>query len=132
MDPPSTEGAATQTVEARMDHLPGTACSGSPRLADPARSRTRADAGGGRRVSERCIPLCRGVTSSGSECPGLLHRPQLTEPPDADPHVRWCGRGVAGESRLPPIPIVGGLGVERCLWDPKWDPENSGCLAGTQ
>ena len=47
----------------------------------------------------------RGITSSGSECPGLLHRPQLTEPPDADPHVRWCGRGVTGESRLPPIPI---------------------------
>ena len=37
----------------------------------------------------------------------MLHRPQLTEPPDADPHVRWCGRGVAGESRLPPIPIAG-------------------------
>ena len=28
----------------------------------------------------------------------------LTEPPDADPHVRWCGRG-AGLAR-PPIPIV--------------------------
>src|SRR5450755_2622969 len=28
---------------------------------------------------------------------------QLLEPPDADPHVRWCGRG--GAARLPPIPI---------------------------
>ena len=27
----------------------------------------------------------------------------LTEPPYADPHVRWCGRG--GAARLPPIPI---------------------------
>jgi hypothetical protein len=27
--------------------------------------------------------------------------PQLTEPPDADPHVRWCGRGVAGITRYP-------------------------------
>jgi RNA-directed DNA polymerase len=27
----------------------------------------------------------------------------LTEPPDADPHVRWCGRG--GEATLPPIPM---------------------------
>jgi hypothetical protein len=29
---------------------------------------------------------------------------QPAEPPDADPHVRWCGRGEA--ARLPPIPIV--------------------------
>ena len=28
---------------------------------------------------------------------------QPAEPPDADPHVRWCGRGEA--ARLPPIPI---------------------------
>jgi len=28
---------------------------------------------------------------------------QLIEPPDADPLVRWCGRG--GAARLPPIPI---------------------------
>ena len=32
----------------------------------------------------------------------------LTEPPYADPHVRWCGRG--GAARLPPIPIVAGGG----------------------
>src|ERR1019366_8049579 len=31
-------------------------------------------------------------------------RAQVTEPPDADPHVRWCGRG--GAVRLPPIPIT--------------------------
>ena len=30
---------------------------------------------------------------------------QVAEPPYADPHVRWCGRG--GAARLPPIPIVG-------------------------
>ena len=28
---------------------------------------------------------------------------QPAEPPYADPHVRWCGRG--GAARLPPIPI---------------------------
>src|SRR5260370_12415936 len=28
---------------------------------------------------------------------------QSTEPPYADPHVRWCGRG--GEVTFPPIPI---------------------------
>ena len=37
--------------------------------------------------------------------PGLTVRcmTQPAEPPDADPHVRWCGRGEA--ARLPPIPI---------------------------
>jgi hypothetical protein len=28
---------------------------------------------------------------------------QTNEPPYADPHVRWCGRGEA--AKLPPIPI---------------------------
>src|ERR1700746_3420895 len=31
-------------------------------------------------------------------------RAQLTEPPYADPHVRWCGRG--GRATVPPMPIV--------------------------
>src|SRR6185436_12916534 len=31
-------------------------------------------------------------------------RAQSAEPPDADPHVRWCGRG--GAVRPPPIPIA--------------------------
>src|SRR5712691_10807786 len=30
-------------------------------------------------------------------------RAQLTEPPYADPHVRWCGRG--GRATVPPMPI---------------------------
>ena len=38
--------------------------------------------------------------------PRLAASPQPTEPPDADPHVRWCGRGLAGEP-LTPIPIQG-------------------------
>ena len=37
--------------------------------------------------------------------PRLAGSPQLSEPPDTDPYVRWCGRGVAGHSLLPPIPI---------------------------
>jgi hypothetical protein len=28
---------------------------------------------------------------------------QLTEPPYADRHVRWCGRG--GRATVPPMPI---------------------------
>ncbi len=37
--------------------------------------------------------------------PRLTVKPiaEPAEPPDADPHVRWCGRG--GAVRLPPIPI---------------------------
>src|SRR5229473_174155 len=31
-------------------------------------------------------------------------RAQLTEPPYADPHVRWCGRG--GRATVPPMPIL--------------------------
>lgn len=27
------------------------------------------------------------------EVPRLADEPQPAEPPDADPHVRWCGRG---------------------------------------
>src|SRR5208283_486040 len=32
------------------------------------------------------------------------HLAQPAEPPYADPHVRWCGRG--GRATVPPIPIV--------------------------
>ena len=31
----------------------------------------------------------------------MTYEPQLTEPPDADPHVRWCGRGTAGITGCP-------------------------------
>src|SRR5439155_3723503 len=34
-----------------------------------------------------------------------LARTQLAEPPDADPHVRWCGRGEW--ATVPPMPIGG-------------------------
>lgn len=49
----------------------------------------------------------------------FISNPKL-EPPDADPHVRWCGRG--GAVRLPPIPIKSGSNtssrpeVFRGLW----------------
>ena len=36
----------------------------------------------------------------------LVRDPQPFEPPDADPHVRWCGREVGENSLLLPIPIV--------------------------
>jgi hypothetical protein len=39
-----------------------------------------------------------------------LGRTQLAEPPDADPHVRWCGRGEWATT--PPMPIAG---AQNCL-----------------
>ena len=39
---------------------------------------------------------------------GARGKPQLLEPPDADPHVRWCGRGE--DESPPPIPICGYCG----------------------
>jgi hypothetical protein len=35
---------------------------------------------------------------------GTRGRPQLLEPPGADPHAGWCGRGEA--AKPPPIPIA--------------------------
>src|SRR5208337_6343 len=60
----------------------GEACKGTRRAAKPPSA--------GRSLNLR--PLCG---SAGD---------QLIEPPDADPLVRWCGRG--GAARLPPIPIA--------------------------
>ncbi len=31
----------------------------------------------------------------------MTYEPQLTEPPDADPLVRWCGRETAGITGCP-------------------------------
>src|SRR5258708_16202481 len=42
-----------------------------------------------RRRESRCLQVC------------LCREPQHSEPPDADPHVRWCGRGVAGLTGYP-------------------------------
>jgi len=39
-------------------------------------------------------------------------RAQFTEPPYADPHVRWCGRGEWATT--PPMPISLGVFLVRC------------------
>jgi len=44
--------------------------------------------------SVRCTLLCRDHTSIGSEYPACRITLNSLEPPDADPHVRWCGRGM--------------------------------------
>src|SRR5258705_11944095 len=53
--------------------------------------------GGQSRSVERLLRLAR---SSRAHCYGLA---QPTEPPDADPHIRWCGRGEWVTT--PPMPI---------------------------
>src|SRR6185437_2713401 len=45
--------------------------------------------------------LLRLARDSEIDCSSIA---QPAEPPDADPHVRWCGREVA--ARLLPIPIA--------------------------
>jgi hypothetical protein len=46
------------------------------------------------------------VATRAHETPAMCgHIAQSAEPPYADPHVRWCGRG--GAAKLPPIPIQG-------------------------
>src|ERR1035441_4768877 len=70
----------------------GTCCGeSSGAMASSERSRNE------HRVSSRVLRLDRTST--------VVNRcvAQSSEPPDADPHVRWCGRG--GEVTLPPMPI---------------------------
>src|SRR5260370_797133 len=55
--------------------------------------------GGQGRSVERLLRVAR---ASRTYCSRLA---QPTEPPDADPHVRWCGRGEWATT--PPIPIGG-------------------------
>ena len=52
----------------------------------------------GDRTAQCLLRLARDSEIDGS----LIAQP--AEPPDADPHVRWCGRG--GVVRLPPISIL--------------------------
>jgi hypothetical protein len=50
---------------------------------------------------EQCI---LGTSGSKEILQAVSTSSHLTEPPDADPHVRWCGRGRV--ARPSPIPIV--------------------------
>jgi hypothetical protein len=43
-------------------------------------------------------------------------RAQLTEPPYADPHVRWCGRGEWATT--PPMPMVAFFALQLGLITP--------------
>jgi hypothetical protein len=53
------------------------------------------------------------VATRAHETPAMCgHIAQSAEPPYADPHVRWCGRG--GAAKLPPIPILI-LASQQCL-----------------
>lgn len=90
----SDQNGPTQTVEAGGEGLPGTARPRSLEALSRRRSQPTANAGGGRPDTSDCTPRCRTATSTGSESQGLPAKPQPTEPPDTDPYVRWCGRGL--------------------------------------
>src|SRR5712671_7344215 len=53
--------------------------------------------------SEPCATNCL-LRLSWTPGSGHTVLAQSAEPPDADPHVRWCGRG--GEVTLPPMPLA--------------------------
>ena len=51
-------------------------------------------------------PMAVSASKAKRPSPGNRTRPLKTsEPPDADPHVRWCGRGTAVLLTAAPIPI---------------------------
>src|SRR6185437_6492963 len=69
--------------------------------------------------------LCRAACyrwRTASELPGLLAA--LTEPPYADPHVRWCGRG--GRVTAPPMPICGCQETMRNMGGETWGKHGDG------
>ena len=95
-----------EAVEAGLGTVRRTAETGcgqrSGRANGGQRSRSVAAGGLARRLQYRAAQ-CLLRLARDSE---IDWRPiaQPAEPPDADPHVRWCGRG--GAVRLPPIPIL--------------------------
>jgi hypothetical protein len=55
-------------------------------------------------VERSCGPMNKNrIEGGGIGEHGVTMTPQPLEPPGADPHAGWCGRG--GAARLPPIPI---------------------------
>src|SRR6266576_5373934 len=69
----------------------------------PANPLRRSLPGADRVKPERNLEAAKPPSAKGET--NLRPSPaQVTEPPYADPHVRWCGRGRA--ARLPPIPIL--------------------------
>jgi hypothetical protein len=80
----------------------------------PVRPRTSGDGGG--------PAACRSTRSStlasttSRACRGFRAEPQPTEPPDADPHIRWCGRGMTG--RTPHHPVCRSSRMDANLSEP--------------
>src|SRR6266481_4413164 len=68
----------------------------------PANPLRRSLTGEDRVKPERNLGAAKPPSAKG-ETNLRLSSAQVMEPPYADPHVRWCGRG--GAVRLPPIPI---------------------------
>src|ERR1700730_9417707 len=57
-----------------------------------------------------CAPQCL-LRLSWTSAHGRTLLAYPAEPPDADPHVLWCGRG--GEVTLFPMPIIGTVFIVR-------------------
>ena len=57
-----------------------------------------ANATGRWREDGECTAPSRTKNSTAWACSAWPREPQLAEPPDTDPHVRWCGRGRGREA----------------------------------
>src|SRR6202048_1431265 len=104
MAPPSTSVDGLEAVETRNDKRSRAPqarhrCAGSRANRRQLRWTVapRADPRADHRSIERLLRLARTSRAHDS----WLVQP--TEPPDADPHVRWCGRG--GRVTVSPIPM---------------------------
>ena len=108
MDPTPTSVAGLETVETRnhkISRAPQTRrrCAGRRENGGPLRWTVapREDPSAEHRSVERLLRLAR---ASRAYCSWLA---SPAEPPDADPHVRSCGRGE--RATAPPMPIGNGI-----------------------
>jgi RNA-directed DNA polymerase len=106
LDPPASACGGVEAVETRATSVQGTEASGRWQRPGGANRRERAQRladqpkPGDEHRASKSIVGASGITEIVSGRPLTEYS---TEPPDADPHVRWCGRGAAATP--PPIPI---------------------------
>jgi hypothetical protein len=100
----SEEGPNSEREQENVELTGGTAPANQLRL-------SFAGSEDGEAETETCRaakPLWRTTTRTSRP-----FRAQLAEPPYADPHVRWCGRG--GRATVPPMPIFSCWSFLSCL-----------------
>lgn len=70
----------------------------------PRRPRIVVDGGPSRLIVPSKLPFQASASMRSAYRAWVPHQPQLSEPPDADPYVRWCGREVGELNSPTPYP----------------------------